>query len=152
MKIKIGDRIPSFSLKDQNNKLIDIDSFQGKEKLVIFFYPKDESPGCTAQACAFRDAYQDFTDHGATVIGISSDSEESHKKFKDHHQLPFILFSDPDGKIRKLFGVPKSMLGILPGRVTYVTDKDLVVQHIFNSQLKIEKHIEESLEVIRKIN
>ena len=112
---------------------------------MIYFYPKDETTGCTKQACAFRDHYQDFLDAGAEVIGISSDSEESHGSFVDHYGLPFILLSDKGGELRNKFGVPASLLGLIPGRVTYIVDKQGIIKYIFNSQIRIEKHITEAL-------
>ena len=122
----------------------------GHKPLVIYFYPKDNTPGCTAQACSFRDQYEDFKDLGAEVIGISSDSVSSHQQFTRQFKLPFILLSDSDKKIRKLFGVPTGMFGLIPGRVTYVTDKNGVVQMIFDSMLAT-KHIPKALEAIKKL-
>ena len=122
----------------------------GHKPLVIYFYPKDNTPGCTAQACSFRDQYEDFKDLGAEVIGISSDSVSSHQQFTRQFKLPFILLSDSDKKIRKLFGVPTGMVGLIPGRVTYVTDKNGVVQMIFDSMLAT-KHIPKALEAIKKL-
>ena len=150
MELKVGDTIPNFRAKDTNG--IDFDSTHvvGHKPLVIYFYPKDNTPGCTAQACSFRDQYEDFKDLGAEVIGISSDSVGSHQKFAKQFKLPFILLSDSDKKIRKLFGVPTGMFGLLPGRVTYVTDKNGVVQMIFDSMLAT-KHIPKALEAIKKL-
>jgi thioredoxin-dependent peroxiredoxin len=118
---------------------------------VLFFYPKDESPICTKEACSFRDAYEDFVKAGAVVIGVSADSTESHRAFATGRRLPFTLLSDPDGAIRHAFGVPKTM-GILPGRVTYVIDRDGVVRHIFNSQFAADRHVEESLKIVRQLS
>jgi thioredoxin-dependent peroxiredoxin len=151
MALKPGDKIPPFILPDQNGKDFNIESLLLKKSMVIYFYPKDETAGCTKQACAFRDSYQDFIDAGAEVIGISSDDEESHNNFAGHHRLPFILLSDKDKSVRKLFGVPADLLGMLPGRVTYIVDKMGVIRHIFNSQLRIEKHISESLRILKEI-
>lgn len=116
--------------------------------LVLYFYPKDETPGCTAEACAFRDAYEDFTDAGAKVIGVSGDSLESHDAFAGKHSLPFLLASDPDGALRRAFGVKKT-LGVLDGRVTYVIDPEGIIRKIFSSQLRSKAHIAESLDAIR---
>lgn len=149
MELKIGDRIPNFKAIDANGNDFDIQNIVGHKPLVIYFYPKDDTPGCTAQACSFRDQYEDFRDLGAEVIGVSSDSIASHQQFAKKYQLPFILLTDPDKKIRKLFGVPSGMLGLLPGRVTYVTDKNGVVQMIFDSMLAT-KHIPKALEALRK--
>jgi thioredoxin-dependent peroxiredoxin len=118
--------------------------------IVLYFYPKDETPGCTAQACAFRDAYQDFTDAGADVIGVSSDSSSSHDSFKQHHRLPFRLLSDPGGKAAAAMGVKKT-LGILPGRVTFIIDQNGDIAHQFSSQLQVGKHIKEALAVVKRL-
>lgn len=152
MALKTRDKIPPFSLTDQNGHNFNIDSLLSKKSMVIYFYPKDETAGCPKQACAFLDHYQDFKDAGAEVIGISSDSEESHGSFADHHNLPFILLSDNGGKLRDQLGVPADLLGLLPGRVTYIVDKQGIVKYIFNSQIKIEKHITEALRILKELN
>ena len=151
MELKVGDKIPHFIAKDTNGNDFDSQDVIEKKPLVIYFYPKDNTPGCTAQACSFRDQYEDFKDLGAEVIGISSDSVASHQKFTKQYKLPFILLSDADKKIRNLFGVPSGMFGLLPGRVTYVTDKNGIIQLIFDSMLAT-KHISKALEAIKKLN
>jgi thioredoxin-dependent peroxiredoxin len=148
--LKIGDRAPDFSLVSQDGKTVTLADFLGKNAVVLFFYPKDESPICTKEACSFRDAYEDFVKAGAVVIGVSSDSAESHREFAAHHRLPFLMLADENGALRKAFGVPKT-LGILPGRVTYVIDKQGVVRLIFNSQLSAADHVSEALEIVNKI-
>lgn len=150
MAVQVGDIIPHFSALDTNGNTFDSATIVGKKPLVIYFYPKDNTPGCTAQACSFRDQYEDFLDLGAEVIGVSSDSVISHQKFTAQYQLPFVLLSDTDKKIRNLFGVPSSLLGMLPGRVTYVVDTAGVVQLVFNSMLS-GNHIPKALEAIKKI-
>lgn len=150
MELKVGDRIPNFIAKDANGLDFDSQSLVGQKPLVIYFYPKDNTPGCTTQACSFRDQYEDFKDLGAEVIGISSDSVASHQKFSNQYKLPFILLSDFDKKIRKLFGVPTGMFGLLPGRVTYVTDKNGIIQMIFDSMMAA-KHIPKALDAIKKL-
>jgi thioredoxin-dependent peroxiredoxin len=150
MALQIGDKIPNFTAKDTHANDFDSQNIVGKKPLVIYFYPKDNTPGCTAQACSFRDQYEDFTDLGAEVIGISSDSEKSHEKFATRYKLPFILLSDNDKKIRKLFGVPSGMLGLLPGRVTYVADKNGIIQLVFDS-IMATKHIPKALEAIKNL-
>jgi len=152
MSLKTGDKIPQFSLTDQNGKDFNINSLRAKKSLVIYFYPKDETAGCTKQACSFRDHYPDFKDAGAEVIGISSDTADSHGSFADHHNLPFILLSDKDGLLRKEFGVPGNLLGLLPGRVTYIVDKQSIIRYIFNSQIWIEKHITEALRILKGLD
>ena len=149
-ELKVGDTIPRFTAKDAGGIDFDSTSIVGQKPLVIYFYPKDNTPGCTAEACSFRDLYEDFTDLGAEVIGISSDSTASHQKFVKQYKLPFILLSDADKKIRRLFGVPTGLFGLLPGRVTYVTDKNGVIQMIFDSVLAT-KHIPKALEAIKKL-
>ena len=131
--LQIGDVAPQFSLKTGDGDVFSLADLKGKKALVLYFYPKDDTPGCTAEACSFRDQYEDFKDLGAEVIGISSDSEASHQKFTQKHRLPFPLLADTDGKVRKLYEVPRALLGLLPGRVTFVIDKNGVLQYIFNS-------------------
>ncbi|MEO0059755.1 MAG: hypothetical protein RLZZ312_1402 [Bacteroidota bacterium] len=150
MAVKVGDKIPDFTAIDTNGQRFESNSIVGHKAVVIYFYPKDNTPGCTAQACSFRDQYQDFTDLGAEVIGISSDSQKSHEKFSKQYKLPFTLLSDNDKKIRNMFGVPTGLLGLLPGRVTYVADKNGVVKMIFDSMMAT-KHIPKALEAIKKL-
>lgn len=147
MALKIGDKIPSFTSIDSKGNSFDIIEYIGKP-LVIYFYPKDDTPGCTIQACTFRDKYEDFKALGAEVIGISSDSLKSHQKFASRYKLPFILLSDFDKKIRIQFGVPNDFLGLIPGRATYVIDKKGVVQLIFDST-SAKIHIEKALEILK---
>lgn len=152
MKIKKGSKIPSFTLPDQHGKEVSIDDYVGKSNLVIYFYPKDDTPGCTAEACSFRDQFAVFEDAGAQVFGISSDSVDSHRRFAEKHNLPFTLLSDSEKKVRKAFDVPADMLGLIPGRVTYIVDKAGVVRHVFNSQLNTSKHVEEALKVLEQLD
>ncbi|MFY8065196.1 MAG: peroxiredoxin [Flavobacterium sp.] len=147
MALKIGDKIPSFTSIDSKGNSFDIKEYIGIP-LVIYFYPKDDTPGCTIQACTFRDKYEDFKALGAEVIGISSDSLKSHQKFASRYKLPFILLSDFDKKIRIQFGVPNDFLGLIPGRATYVIDKNGVVQLIFDST-SAKIHIEKALEILK---
>jgi peroxiredoxin Q/BCP len=146
--IKVGDRVPNFSLPSQTGTTFNIGDLIGKKSLVIYFYPKDDTPGCTAESCAFRDSYEVFTDAGAEVIGISADSPQSHQQFAQKYNLPFTLLSDSDNRVRKLFGVP-STLFVLPGRVTYIIDKAGIVRHIFDSMLDFKAHVTESLNTIK---
>jgi peroxiredoxin Q/BCP len=147
--IAVGDRAPDFGLPDRNGKTVHLSDFRGKP-VVLYFYPKDDTPGCTKESCTFRDQYQDFQDAGAEVIGVSSDSSESHEKFATKYRLPFVLLSDRGGATRKLYGVP-STLGVLPGRVTYVIDREGTVRHVFNSQLQATQHVAEALQALRAI-
>lgn len=148
MGLQIGDKLPFFTAKDSEGNDFEIKDYIG-QPLVIYFYPKDETRVCTEQACSFRDNYEDFKNLGAEVIGISSDSVSSHKKFAERHQLPFILLSDVGKKLRKLFGVQNDLLGLIPGRVTYVIDKNGIVILIFNS-MSGKIHIEKALEILKK--
>ncbi|MFV5688984.1 peroxiredoxin [Flavobacterium sp. ZT3R25] len=150
MDLKVGDKIPNFKATDTNGNDFDSQSIVGHKPLVIYFYPKDNTPGCTAQACSFRDQYEDFKDVGAEVIGVSSDSVASHQEFTRHYKLPFLLLSDPDKKIKKLFGVHSQMLGLIPGRVTYVTDKNGIIQLIFDSMIAT-RHIPVALETVKRL-
>lgn len=147
MALQEGDSVPNFKAKTQSGEKFEFSNYLGKP-LVIYFYPKDNTPGCTTQACSFRDQYQDFQDLGAEVIGISGDTEESHDKFAQKHQLPFILLSDGKRKIRTIFGVPTHFFGLMPGRVTYIIDKKGKVVSVFNS-IKANVHIEHALETIK---
>jgi peroxiredoxin Q/BCP len=150
-KITVGSKIPSFELKDQNGILFNIDSVIGKKNLVIYFYPKDDTPGCTKEACAFRDQFEVFQDVDAMVFGISGQSVESHHDFALKHNLNFTLLSDDGNKLRKKFGVPANMFGLIAGRVTYVVDKDGKVVFTFNSQMQAEKHVEEALRILKEL-
>jgi len=149
-EIKVGDQLPLFGAKDQNGNDFYIASVLYKKVLVIYFYPKDDTPGCTKQACFFRDQYEEFNDLGAEVIGISSDSVKSHKKFAEQYKLPFTLLSDEDKSLRKLFGVPTNLLGLLPGRVTYVIDKKGIVRLVFDS-MNAESHFPKVVETVKKL-
>ena len=145
--LKIGDRIPDFKLLNQEGKLIEIVKYIGKP-MVIYFYPKDDTPGCTREACSFRDEFHRFSDLGVLVFGISSDSVASHEKFKIKYSLPFDLLADEGNAVRKQFGVPTNLFGMVPGRVTYIVDNQGIIRHIFNNQLNVTKHLEESLTII----
>ncbi len=136
--------LPAFQLQDQNNNSVDSQTWLGKP-VVVYFYPKDDTPGCTAQACSFRDSFEDFKHLGVRIVGISADSPASHLTFAKKYDLPFTLLSDEKNKVRKLFNVPKSFLGLMPGRVTYIFDAQGKLIHQFNSQLKAKQHIAEAL-------
>ncbi len=148
-KIEIGSEIPEFTLPDQYGKEFNVKDFIGKKNLVIYFYPKDDTPGCTKEACYFRDLYEDFNDAGAMIIGISSQSVESHKKFAEKYHLSFTLLSDENSLIRIMFGA--FSLGVIPGRITYIVDKKGIVNYIFNSQTEATKHVDEALRILREM-
>jgi peroxiredoxin Q/BCP len=145
--LKVGDPMPDVTLVGETGPIRLRDRI-GKT-LVVYFYPKDETYGCTAEACSFRDQYEDFVGAGAEVIGISRDDAESHAGFKAHHRLPFTLLTDPGGQVAKGWGV-KGALG-LPGRVTFVFDKDGTVRHRFESMVRFGKHVDEALDVVKKL-
>lgn len=148
MAIKVGDTAPDFTLQSQAGESVTLSSFKGQKAVVLYFYPKDDTPGCTTESCTFRDSFQDFQDLGAEVIGISSDSPDSHQTFADKYSLPFTLVSDTNSAVRKAYGVPAT-LGLLPGRVTYVIDQRGTVRHVFNSQFNPKKHVDEALTVLK---
>ena len=148
--IAVGDRAPDFTLSSQTGAQVSLADYRSNKAVVLFFYPKDETTVCTKEACSFRDAYEDFVQAGAVVIGVSSDPVESHQAFAGGHRLPFLLLSDTDGSLRKAFGVPKTF-GLLPGRVTYVIDKEGVVRHVFSSQFSADRHVVEALAVVRQL-
>lgn len=150
-KVVVGDQAPDFTLATQDGKMVNLHDFRGEKSVVLYFYPKDNTSGCTAEACAFRDSYEVFKDAGAEVIGISSDSQASHQNFAGKHSLPFILASDPKGATRKSYGVATT-LGIIPGRVTYIIDKQGIVRHTFSSMTAFDKHVTEAIKTIQTIN
>ncbi|EGG17174.1 AhpC/TSA family protein [Cavenderia fasciculata] len=144
-KLKVGDDAPEFTSQDGNGNSVTLAQFKGKI-LVLYFYPKDETPGCTKEACSFRDSYEDFTKAGASVVGVSSDSKESHQKFSAKHRLPFTLLSD-DGSLAKKYKVGKNLL-VVPARTTFIIDQNSKIVSIHNSLFDAESHIKESLKVI----
>jgi peroxiredoxin Q/BCP len=146
-RLKVGDRAPDFSATTHDGRTICLSDYLGKQGLVLFFYPKDGMPICTKEACAFRDSYEQFIDAGTDVIGVSGDSDESHLAFTQQHKLPFQLISDTDGSLRKAFGVPKTM-GLFPGRVTYVIDKEGITQQIYSAQFASDEHVQQALTAV----
>jgi peroxiredoxin Q/BCP len=150
LTVKVGDKAPDFTLPSQMGDNVTLSEYFGKKNIVLYFYPKDESPGCTKEACSFRDSYEELTNLGAEVLGVSGQSVQSHKSFATHHGLPFLLLSDVGNKVRELYGVPASM-GILPGRVTYIIDKKGVVRHVFSSQTQAQRHVEEAKNALKQI-
>ncbi|GAA4387747.1 peroxiredoxin [Hymenobacter koreensis] len=149
--LQVGDSAPDFTLKTTAGETFRLADQRGRS-IVLYFYPKDDTPGCTAQACSFRDQYEEFQDLGAEVVGISSDSEASHQKFTQKHRLPFPLLADEGGRVRKLYEVPRALLGLLPGRVTYVIDPQGKVSYIFNSMNRATDHVAEAKKVLREMN
>ncbi len=149
--IAVGDRAPQFTATAHTGQQVALADYLGKQVVVLYFYPRDGTPLCTAEACAFRDAYADFVAAGAVVIGVSVNSIERHRQFAAQRRLPFLLVSDEDRGLQKAFGVP-SLLGFLPGRTTYVIDKEGVVRHVFTSHFSADRHIDEALRVVRDLN
>ncbi|NET00555.1 MAG: peroxiredoxin [Sphaerospermopsis sp. SIO1G2] len=151
MTIKVGDIAPDFSLPDQNGSSVSLQDFRGQKAVVLYFYPKDDTPGCTAESCAFRDKYEVFKSAGAEVIGVSGDSSQSHQQFATKHNLPFTLLSDQGNKVRNSYGATTAF-GFIPSRVTYVIDQSGVVQYVFDSMLNFKGHVEETLKKLQQSN
>jgi peroxiredoxin Q/BCP len=147
-ELRLGDSIPLIDLKDQHGTVVDLT--KGDSPKVIYFYPKDDTPGCTLEACGFRDQFSEFEDAGAIVYGISKDSVASHKKFATKHRLNFQLLSDPKGEAEKAFKVARNLFGLLPGRVTFIFDNTGKLIHKFNSAVMATKHVSEALNALKK--
>ena len=147
--LKVGNKAPSFTLEDADGNVVELGDFKGR-KVVLFFYPKDDTPGCTAEACGFRDSYADLKNLGAEVWGVSGDDIVSHRRFAERHQLPFPLLSDTNQQLRRAFGVPKT-LGLLPSRVTYVIDGNGSICHVFNNLLDGPAHVREAMQVLQSL-
>lgn len=151
MTLKKGDLIPDVTLKDHEDNIISLQSLAKEKPLVIYFYPKNDTPGCTAEACSFRDHYQEFSEAGSDVVGISSDSVTSHQRVREKRNLPFRLLSDPDHVAEKAFGVPRKILGLLPGRVTFVCNTEGRIVYVFNSSWSPRQHISEALTIVKSL-
>lgn len=147
-----GDPIPRFELPDQDGAIFRVDDALEKGPLVVFFYPKDETAGCTAEACSFRDAHESFVAAGATVVGISSDDVTSHKRFASRHNLPYRILADVGGEVRRRFGVPRGLFGLIDGRVTYVADQQGVVRNVFEGTLQTSAHMREALTTVKLLS
>jgi peroxiredoxin Q/BCP len=148
--VQVGDKAPDFTLPSQSGEQVRLSDRYRERVVVLYFYPKDDTSGCTREACAFRDSHEVFTDAGAEVLGVSSDSVTRHASFAGKHNLPFTLLSDSGGKVRKSYGVP-AVLGVIPGRVTYVIDREGTIRHVFSSMSNIGKHISDALEVVKQL-
>jgi thioredoxin-dependent peroxiredoxin len=148
--VKAGDPAPDFSLPSADGQTIRLSDFRGQSEVVLFFYPKDDSPACTAEACSFRDSHEAFLGAGAVVIGVSSDPPGEHRAFAGKHRLPFPLLTDADGSLRALYRVPKT-LGLIPGRVTYLIDRLGIVRHVYSSQLRPANHVRQALRGLEEI-
>ena len=150
MPATVGSKAPDVVLHLHDGTTTKLSDFEQKQSVVLFFYPKDNTPVCTSEACSFRDAYPDFAALDAVIIG-SSDTQQSHKSFAEKYALPFLLASDPDGTLRKAFGVSRT-LGLLPGRTTYVIDQDGIIRLSFSSQFSAAKHMQRAKETLTEIN
>jgi thioredoxin-dependent peroxiredoxin len=148
---KNGTAAPDFELPDQHGNLVRLSRYRGTRPVVIYFYPKDDTGGCTIEASGFRDDFEKFQAAGAEVMGISNDSTESHLRFAAKYKLPFTLLSDKGGRVRKLYGVKKT-LGVIPGRVTFVIDRTGIVRHGFSSQSKPARHVVEALAALAALS
>ena len=148
--VGVGSKAPDFTLPSQSGEMVSLKEFLDEKLVILYFYPKDDTPGCTKEACAFTDEHEEFGKLDAEVIGVSSDSVESHKRFAEKHNLSFTLLSDEGGKVRRMYGVPNTF-GIFPGRVTYVIDEAGVVRHVFSSQIGAVKHVEGALKSLAAI-
>jgi thioredoxin-dependent peroxiredoxin len=148
--IQVGDRAPLIVLKDQNGSERRSDQLEGRP-LVLFFYPKDDTPGCTMEACAFRDNHAELQALGAEVWGVSGDDGASHGRFSQRHQLPYPLLVDQGNSLRQAFGVPGALLNLLPGRVTYVIDGEGMVRHVFNNLLDGPAHAREAMAALKRL-
>ncbi|ADI13325.1 peroxiredoxin [Truepera radiovictrix] len=150
-RLQPGDRAPDFALRDASGRTVALRDLLGKGPVVVYFYPKDNTKGCTAQACAFRDHYLVFKEAGAEVVGISTDSEASHRAFAEQHDLPFILLSDPKGEVARAYGAT-ALLGLMTGRVSFVLDERGTVRHVFNDLFHATRHVDEALKVVRALS
>ena len=146
-RVQVGDLAPGFTLSNQSGAEVSLEEYLGKADIVLYFYPKNNTGICTEEACAFRDSYEVFKHAGAEIIGVSSDSVESHKQFARDNRLPFSLLSDVGGVIRKRYGVPTAFG--LPGRVTYIIDRQGIVRHIFFSQYTSKKHVDVAIQTLQ---
>ncbi|MGB0429042.1 MAG: peroxiredoxin [Bacteroidia bacterium] len=148
--MNLGNTIPEFTLKDDSNNDFSSKTLLGQPS-IVYFYPKNETKGCTSQACSFRDHFEEFTDAGVKVVGISSDSAKSHASFKKNHRLPFTLLADTQKQVRKMFGVKGNVLGLIPGRESFVFDAEGKLVHKFESQMNFNQHVNEALKAIGKL-
>jgi peroxiredoxin Q/BCP len=146
----VGDRAPEFTLPGPGGRAVSLAELLRGGTVVLYFYPKDQTPGCTMEACAFRDDIDAFGAAGAQVVGISRDDEASHARFATKHKLPFLLLSDTTGETHARYGVTKK-LGFIPDRMTFVIDREGIVRHVFQSMLRMRAHVDESLATVRRL-
>jgi thioredoxin-dependent peroxiredoxin len=146
-EVTAGDEAPDFALSSQSGEEVRLSDFIGKKNVVLYFYPKDFTSGCTAEARAFRDSYQVFFDSDTEVIGVSSDTVETHHRFAEHCGLPFNILSDTSKRVMDQYGIPG---GIFSGRMTFVIDKEGIVKYVFSSRLQPTRHVREALEALKR--
>ena len=146
MPLKVGDKAPDFNGMSDGGAKISLSEKLKDGPVVLYFYPKDETPGCVAEACAFRDRWEDVRKLGATILGVSSDSAESHKRFKANKNLQFTLIADEDKQIRKAYGATGTLI---PPRITFVIDKQGTIREVYNSQLNASNHVEVALKSLK---
>ncbi|QDU40058.1 Putative peroxiredoxin bcp [Maioricimonas rarisocia] len=146
---RTGDDAPDFRAASHTGQVVHLSDYRGRT-VVLFFYPRDESPVCTKEVCAFRDAYEEFVRAGAVVIGVSSDSVDSHQQFARQHRLPFVLISDSGGEIRSDYGIRRTF-GLLPGRTTFVIDREGTIRHVFSGQFVANRHVEEAMGMVHRL-
>lgn len=151
-KPAIGSKAPNFELRDQNGDLVALQPLLNAQNIVLYFYPKNETPGCIKEACGFRDEYESFLEAGAQVVGISADSVGSHKRFASNRKLPFILLSDPSLNVHRIYGAEPNFFGMLRARITFVIDQNGIIRHIFDSKLNFLGHVKSSLAVLQSLN
>ena len=149
-QVSVGEAAPDFTLTDQGGRPVNLQALLRERCVVLYFYPKDDTPGCTVEACSFRDQYEVLRDAGAEVVGVSSDDQQAHEAFVAKFKLPFVLLSDPGARVRGAYGV-KRTLGLIDGRVTFVIDRGGLVRHVFSSQVRPKKHVEEALRIVRSL-
>lgn len=149
--VKEGDFAPDFTLSDQSNNPVRLADLVKENVVVLYFYPADFTGGCTLEACSFRDNYEAFTEAGATVVGVSKDSVDSHQRFAERHRLPFILLSDEDGAVQNQYGIKPLFFDMFPGRVTFVIDKQRVIRHVFSSRINFSGHTNNALKTVRAL-
>jgi peroxiredoxin Q/BCP len=150
-KINVGDEAPDFELNDQNGNVVRLSDFKGKQIVVLYFYPRDHTFGCTIEACSFRDSYSDFEEAGTKIIGVSPDSVSSHLRFVEKNKLPFTLLSDPEKRVKRMFDSSK-LFGKIESRVTYIIDKEGIVQHVFRADFFWGQHKKEALKVVKSLS
>jgi peroxiredoxin Q/BCP len=148
--LNVGDAAPDFTRLAAGGEQISLSQFRGRSAVVLYFYPRDNTSVCTAEACLFRDNYESFQSAGAEVIGVSPNSLESHRQFANQNRLPFHLLSDADGSLRALYGVAQ-ILWVIPNRTTFVIDRQGIVRHVYSAMFQAARHVEEALRVLAEL-